>query len=127
MDVLAVLTWIDHRREFGGTYPQDSWANIIEECKVIEELEDLDDVECDTVKMQKYCGAAALVGQMMRIPSSDELPEDAPPLPPLPPRTGEEAFELALSAAEQRVKLYWPEITKWPRNSWKSDILQGRK
>jgi hypothetical protein len=46
------------------------------------------------------------VGQIVRMPASDELPEGAPPLPQIP-STGVEAFETALRAAESLVDSYW--------------------
>jgi hypothetical protein len=114
-------------RESGKTYPQDSWEKIIEECKEIEELDDPCEPECDTVQIHKYCEAAALFGQMVRMPSSDELPKDASPLPPSPPRTGEEAFELALSAAGHRVNLCWPEITNVAERLMEVGYLTGEE
>jgi hypothetical protein len=64
---------------------------------------------------------------MVRMPSSDELPEDAPPLPPSLPRTGEEAYELALSAAERRVNLCWPEITNVAERLMEVGYLTGEE
>jgi hypothetical protein len=42
--------------------------------KEIDELDDPCEPECDTVQIHEYCEAAALFGQMVRMPSSDELP-----------------------------------------------------
>ena len=58
------------------------------------------------MKVRKYCEAAALFGQRVRMPTSDEIPEGAPPLPQIP-STGEEAFERALREAESLIESYW--------------------
>jgi hypothetical protein len=97
-------------REAGKPYPWDSWQEITRECEDIEALGDPDETENDTMKIRNYCEAAALLGQMARVPASDELPEGAPPLPQIP-RTGEEAFEIALRDAQGLVDSYWWEIT----------------
>ncbi len=102
-------------RESGATYPKDSWEMIIEECKEIEESdeEESDDsvmLVGDTMGIRMYCEAAAVCGQMVKMPTPDELPEGTPPLPPLP-RTAKEAYEVALKVAEDRVNVYWPVIT----------------
>jgi hypothetical protein len=97
-------------REAGKPYPWDSWQEITRDCEDIEALGNPDENENDTMKIRKYCEAAALLGQMARVPASDELPEGAPPLPQIP-STGEEAFEIALRDAEGLVDSYWWEIT----------------
>jgi hypothetical protein len=97
-------------REAGKTYPRDSWQEVTRECEDIEALGDPDETENDTMKIRKYCEAAALLGQMTRVPASDELLEGAPPLPPIP-STGEEAFEIALRDAKRLVGSYWWAIT----------------
>ena len=60
--------------------------------------------------VREFCEAAALLGQMVRMPASDELQDDALPLPQIP-STGEEAFEIALRDAERLVDSYWWAIT----------------
>jgi hypothetical protein len=97
-------------REAGKPYPWDSWQEITRECEDIEELGDLDETENDTMTIRKYCEIAALLGQMARVPASDELPEGAPPLPQIP-STGEEAFEIVLREAKSLVDSYWWAIT----------------
>ena len=59
--------------------------------------------------------------------SLDELSEDAPTLPPSLPRTGEEAYELALSTAEQKINLYWPEITNVAEKLMEVGYLTGEE
>src|SRR5215212_7549240 len=97
-------------REAGKPYPWDSWQETIRECEEIEELGDPDEIENDTMTVREFCEAAALLGQMVRMPASDELQDDALPLPQIP-STGEEAFEIALRDAERLVDSYWWAIT----------------
>ncbi len=98
-------------KETGKTYPRNSWEEVTEECEEIENRHDSHELDCDTIKIREYCEAAALFGQMVKMPTPDELPEGAPSLSPAPPRTAKEAFEAALGAAKHRVNLYWPAIT----------------
>jgi hypothetical protein len=93
-------------QEAGKHYPWDSWQEITRECEEIEELGDPDALESDTMTIREYCKAAALLGQMVRMPASDEIPEGAPPLPQIP-STGEEVFEIALRDAESLLDSYW--------------------
>ena len=114
-------------REAGKTYPWDSWGKVIEECEEIEELGDPDELESDTIQIRKYCEAAAVFGRMVKMPTPDELPKDGPPLPPPPPKTGEEAFEAALRAAEHRVNLYWPTIENVAEKLMQIGYLTGEE
>jgi len=77
-------------REAGKPYPWDSWQETIRECEELEELGDPDEIENDTMTIREFCEAAALLGQMVKMPASDELPEGAPALPQMP-STGREA------------------------------------
>jgi hypothetical protein len=97
-------------REAGKTYPWDSWEKVLEECEQIEELDDPDQLDGDDIEIRKYCEAAALFGQRVKMPTADEVPDDALPLLPQPPKTGKVAFELALKQAKHRVDRYWPAI-----------------
>ena len=116
-------------REFGKTrtYPWDSWERIVQECEEIEELGDPDEPEGDTIKIRTFCEAAALLGQMVRMPTSEEWPEDAPPLPPPLPRTAKEAYEVALEVAEHRLNLYWPAITNVAEKLMEVGYLTGEQ
>lgn len=114
-------------REAGKTYPYDSWEKILQECEEIAELGDPDMLHDDTIEIRKYCKAAALFGQTVRMPTPDELQEGALSLPLPPPRTAQEAFEEALRATEEIVNSYWPEITNVAHKLMETGYLTGEE
>jgi hypothetical protein len=114
-------------REFGKTEisPWDNWEGLVQECEEIEELGDPEELENDAMEIRKYCEAAALLGQMVRMPTPDELLEGSPPLTPPLPRTAKEAFEVALGAAEERVNTNWPAIVTVAEKLMDAGYLTG--
>ena len=111
-------------REAGKHYPWDSWQEITSECEEIEELGEPDATDADTMRIREYCEAAALFGQMIRVPASDELPEGAPPMPPIP-STGEEALEIALRDAGRLIESYWWAIAAVAQRLMEKGYLTG--
>jgi len=114
-------------REFGKTEISlwDSWERLVQECEEIEELDDPEELENDAMEIRKYCEAAAVFGQMVKMPTPDEVPEGAPPLSPPPLRTAKEAFEVALRAAEERVNSNWPTISNVAEKLMDAGYLPG--
>jgi hypothetical protein len=111
-------------REFGKIEisPRDSWERLVQECEEIEELDEPEELENDAMEIRKYCEAAAVFGQMVKMPTPDELLEGSPPLPP---RTAKEAFEVALRAAEEKVDTNWPAITNVAEKLMDAGYLTG--
>jgi hypothetical protein len=108
---VAVLAGdIAMHKQAGQVYPWRSWGELVERSEELERSGDSDDLENDDItKVRRYCKIAAGFGMWMKMSLPAELPEGMPPLQ-LPPSTPEEAFEQALSAAEQRVDVCWPAI-----------------
>lgn len=78
------------------------------------------------MKVREYCEAAARFKQMVKMPASDELPEDAPPLPQMP-STGREVFETALREAECLLVAYWETIAAVAERLMEKGYLTGDK
>lgn len=98
-------------KQAGETYPWGSWEELIEQIEELEGRDDSDESEIkDLTNIRYFCKTGADFGQFLEINSRDDLPEEMDSA--LPPSTPEEAFEQALSAAEQRVDLSWPAIEK---------------